>query len=266
MKSFLSGDAYIHFEATDIRPDRKTLVFVNSLGTDFRIWRKVVELLSPTYNIVLHDKRGHGLSTLGTAPHKIETHAQDLAALLDMLQVRSAIAVGLSIGGLIVQSLFHLRPDLVSKLVISNSAVKIGTEQSWGQRIATVKSSGIDSVADTVMKMWFSPEFHEHAPEKLSLYRTMLARTHAVGYLACCEALRDADFTSQAAMIDVPTLFIGGENDGSTPPALVEASSRLISGSHFELITRAAHIPCVEKPQEYAQLLRNFAEHIMSES
>jgi 3-oxoadipate enol-lactonase len=153
MKSFLSGDAYIHFEATEIRPDRKTLVFVNSLGTDFRIWRDVAEHLSPTYNIVLHDKRGHGLSTLGTAPHKIETHAQDLAALLDMLKVKSAIAVGLSIGGLIVQSLYHLRPDLVSKLVISNSALKIGTEQSWGQRIAAVQNNGIESLADAIMKM-----------------------------------------------------------------------------------------------------------------
>jgi 3-oxoadipate enol-lactonase len=259
MKSFLSGDAYIHFEATEIKADRKTLVFVNSLGTDFRIWRDVVEHLSPTYNIVLHDKRGHGLSTLGTAPHKIETHALDLAALLDMLKVKSAIAVGLSIGGLIVQSLYHLRPDLVSKLVISNSAVKIGTEQSWGQRIAAVQNSGIESLADTVMKMWFSPEFHQSAPDKLSLYRTMLAQTYPAGYLACCEALRDADFTTRAAKIDVPTLFIGGDNDGSTPPALVETSARLVPGSRFELIAGAAHIPCVEKPKEYMQLLRSFA-------
>jgi 3-oxoadipate enol-lactonase len=259
MKSFLSGNAYIHFEATEIRTDRKTLVFVNSLGTDFRIWQEVAARLSQTFNIVLHDKRGHGLSTLGTAPHRIETHAQDVAALLDMLKVRSAIAVGLSIGGLIVQSLYHLRPDLVSKLVISNSAVKIGTEQSWAQRITAVQNSGIESLADTVMKMWFSPEFHQRAPEKLSLYRTMLARTYPAGYLACCEALRDADFTSQAANIDVPTLFVGGDNDGSTPPALVESAARLVANSHFELIAGAAHIPCVEKPKEYMQLLRIFA-------
>jgi 3-oxoadipate enol-lactonase len=259
MKSFLSGDAYIHFEATGIRPDRKTLVFVNSLGTDFRIWQDVAEQLSPTFNIVLHDKRGHGLSTLGTAPHKIETHAQDVAALMDMLEVKSAIAVGLSIGGLIVQSLYHSRPDLVSKLVISNSAVKIGTEQSWGQRIAAVQNGGIEGLADTVMKMWFSPEFHQRQPEKLSIYRTMLARTHTAGYLACCEALRDADFTSKAADIDVPTLFVGGDHDGSTPVALVESSSRLIPGSRFEVMTGAAHIPCVEQPANFSKILADFA-------
>jgi 3-oxoadipate enol-lactonase len=259
MKAFLSGNAYIHFEATEIRPDRKTLVFVNSLGTDFRIWQEVAAQLNPTFNIVLHDKRGHGLSTLGTAPHRIETHAQDVATLLDMLKVKSAIAIGLSIGGLIVQSLYHTRPDLVSKLVISNSAVKIGTEQSWGQRIAAVQSGGIESLADSVMKMWFSPELHQRQPEKLSIFRTMLARTHTAGYLACCEALRDADFTGSAQNTMVPTMFIAGTHDGSTPPALVEASASLIPGSRFELVEGVAHIPCVERPDLFASLLYDFA-------
>jgi 3-oxoadipate enol-lactonase len=235
-------------------------VFVNSLGTDFRIWQGVVQQLSSEFNIVLHDKRGHGLSTLGTAPHEIEAYAKDLAALLDSLKVKSVIAVGLSVGGLIVQSLYHTRPDLVSKLVISNSAVKIGNEQSWGQRISAVRSGGIESLADGIMKMWFAPEFHQRAPEELSLYRTMLARTNPAGYLACCEALRDADFTAQAAYIDIPTLFIAGDQDGSTPAALVESSALLVPGSRFEVINGAAHIPCVEKPEEYARLLRNFAK------
>jgi 3-oxoadipate enol-lactonase len=260
MKSFKSGDAFIHFETTDIFADRKTLVFANSLGTDFRIWRDVVALLRPHYNIVLHDKRGHGLSSLGTAPHKIETYAQDLAALMDMLSVTSAVAVGLSVGGLIVQSLYHSRPDLVSKLVVSNSAVKIGTEQSWGQRISAVETSGIESVADTIMKMWFSATFHQNAPEQLSLFRTMLARTYPSGYIACCNALRDADFTAKAASIAIPALFIAGDQDGSTPSSLVESSARLVPNSQFEVIAGAAHIPCVENPAAYAELLREFAK------
>jgi 3-oxoadipate enol-lactonase len=259
MKSFLSGNATIHYEATGIDPDRKTIVFVNSLGTDFRIWHDVAALLSPHFNIVLHDKRGHGLSTLGDAPHRIETHAQDVAALLDMLEVKAAITIGLSIGGLIVQSLYQRRPDLVSKLVISNSAVKIGTEQSWGQRISTVENAGIESLADTVMKMWFAPGFHQRAPQQLMLYRTMLARTHPAGYLACCEALRDADFTAQAAQILIPTLFIAGDQDGSTPATLVESSSKLVPHARFEIIKDAAHIPCVEHPDVYAGLIRSFA-------
>jgi 3-oxoadipate enol-lactonase len=260
MKAFQSGDAFIHYEATDIIAHRQTFVFVNSLGSDFRIWQKIVQQLGSEFNIVLHDKRGHGLSTLGTAPHKIETYAQDLAALLDHLKVTSVIAVGLSVGGLIVQSLYHMRPDLVSRLVISNSAVKIGNEQSWEQRIATVKADGIESLADTIMKMWFSTAFHQQAPDQLSLYRTMLVRTYSFGYIACCEALRDADFTAQAASIAIRTLFIAGDQDGSTPSSLVESSARLVSNSRFEVITGAAHIPCVENPVAYVEMLKTIVE------
>ena len=260
MRSFLSGDATIHFEATELFEDRQTLVFVNSLGTDFRIWQGVAQLLSSEFNIILHDKRGHGLSTLGTAPHEIGTYAKDLAALLDSLNAKSVIAVGLSVGGLIVQSLFHARPDLVSKLVISNSAVKIGNEQSWGQRISAVQNGGIESLADGIMKMWFAQEFHKRAPEELALYRTMLARTYPAGYIACCEALRDADLTAWAANINVPTLFIAGDQDGSTPAALVQASALLVPSSRFEIISGAAHIPCVECPDIYARLFRYFAK------
>ena len=260
MKVFLSGDAYIHFEATKIKPDRKTFVFVNSLGTDLRIWRDVEERLGSAFNIVLHDKRGHGLSTLGAAPRRIETYAKDLADLLDHLRVPSAIAAGLSVGGLIVQALYHARPDLVSKLVISNSALKIGNEQTWGQRITAVENGGIEGIADGIMKMWFSPEFHLRAPGELSLYRTMLARTHPAGYIACCEALREADLTAHAARINLPTPFIAGDRDGSTPEALVKSSARLVPGSRFEVIGGTSHIPCVEKPNEYAQLLTNFAK------
>jgi 3-oxoadipate enol-lactonase len=88
----------------------------------------------------------------------------------------------------------------------------------------------------------------------------MLARTHAAGYLASCEALRDADFTSSARNIKVPTMVIAGTHDGSTPPALVEASASLIPGSRFELVEGVAHIPCVEKPDLFASLLCDF-EH-----
>ena len=259
MQSFLSGDARINFKAENFDEQRQTLVFVNSLGTDFRIWQDVERNLGTTFNIVLHDKRGHGLSTLGAAPHRIETYAQDLANLLDYIGAKTATAIGLSVGGMIVQALYHERPDLVSRLVISNSAVKIGTAQSWNQRISAVENAGIESLADAIMKMWFSPQFHQKSASELSIYRTMLARTYAPGYIACCEALRDADFTGLAKDIKVPTLFIAGEHDGSTPVALVENSSRMVKGRAFKIIPGAAHIPCVEMPEEYVCLVRNFA-------
>ena len=255
-------DAIIHYRTNSLRKDRQTLAFVNSLGTDFRIWDEVTEMLNADFNLVVHDKRGHGLSDLGNSPHTIETYAQDLAALIDHLKISSVIAVGLSVGGLVVQALAAARPELVRALVISNSAAKIGTAEMWAARIGAVKSNGLSSIADGILERWFSKSFHVNKPNDLALYRNMLVRTSGEAYIACCEALRDADYLDRASSIKVPTLCIVGEHDGATPPALVQDTAHRIAGSHFELMAGLGHLPCIEDPRGYANLLKTFAEKL----
>jgi 3-oxoadipate enol-lactonase len=242
---------------------RPTIVFVNSLGTDLRIWNEVEGLLAGDYGLVFYDKRGHGLSELGDAPHRIETHAADLAGLLDNLGIASAVVCGLSIGGVIAQHLYQTRPKLVEGLILCDTAAKIGTDALWNGRIEATLCDGIESFADGVMEKWFTPDFHEHRAEELAGYRTMLARQSSTGYAAACAAIRDADYRAGTASIDVPTLCVVGDQDGSTPPDLVEAFARSIPGARFEMIFGAGHIPCVEQPERLAELIRQFTENNM---
>ncbi|TIO06808.1 MAG: 3-oxoadipate enol-lactonase [Mesorhizobium sp.] len=237
---------------------RPTIIFVNSLGTDLRIWSAVEQLLAEDYGIVLYDQRGHGLSELGDAPHAIETHAADLAGLLDHLRIESIIVCGLSIGGVIAQCLYGTRPELIDGLILCDTAAKIGTSDIWNGRITAASSKGIESFADGVMEKWFTPDFHKNRSEELAGYRTMLVRQSSAGYAAACAAIRDADFRADTASIDVPTLCIVGDQDGSTPPEFVEAFARSIPGARFEVIAEAGHIPCVEQPEKLADLIRQF--------
>src|SRR5690606_24422854 len=80
-----------------------TVVFSNSLGTDFRIWNEVAEALSGEYRILLYDKRGHGLSDATPAPYSMSDHVDDLSALMEHVGIDRAVIVGLSVGGLIAQ-------------------------------------------------------------------------------------------------------------------------------------------------------------------
>lgn len=124
----------IHYQIIGAPAAKPVIVFVNSLGTDFRIWRDVIVRLAGDFAIVLYDMRGHGLSDLGQLPYSIEDHATDLAALLDMLSVDKAFVCGLSVGGLIAQSLYQRRPELVAGLILCDTAHKIGTDTSWNER------------------------------------------------------------------------------------------------------------------------------------
>lgn len=239
-------------------PGRPVLVFINSLGTDFRIWQDVADRLAGEFGFLFYDKRGHGLSELGDAPASIETYAADLATLLDHLGIAQVTLCGLSIGGLIAQSLYKTRPDLVDRLIFCDTAAKIGTAQSWNDRIAATLSTGIASFADGVMEKWFTPDFHQRRSAELTGYTAMLSRQLPAGYAAACTALREADYSAATPAIAVPTLVVVGDQDGSTPPELVRGLAVAIPGARFEIIASAGHIPCVEQPEALSALIADF--------
>ena len=101
-------------------------MLINSLGSDFRIWYVVFQQLDNQFNIVLHAKRGYGLSDFDGKPRAIKSFADDVVSLVKHQQISKAIFYEISISGLIAQQLYHARPDLVSKLVLSCTAAKIG--------------------------------------------------------------------------------------------------------------------------------------------
>ncbi len=236
------------------------VVFSNSLGTDLRLWDHVVDRLPDTLRLIRYDMRGHGLSACPPAPYSMGALVTDAERLMDWLGVKAAVFVGLSIGGMVAQGLAAKRPDLLRAVVISNTAAKIGTREMWHDRIATVRSGGIAALSDTILERWFSREFRDRA--ELALWRAMLERQPSEGYIGCSAAIAGTDFMATTAELTLPTLAIAGSEDGSTPPDLVRETADLVQGSRFHLIRAAGHLPCVEKPDEYAQALVGFLREI----
>ncbi|HVL21340.1 MAG TPA: 3-oxoadipate enol-lactonase [Amaricoccus sp.] len=239
-------------------PNGLPIVFANSLGTDFRIWDRVIAQLPAGLKILRYDMRGHGLSDAPEGEYPMADLVADVAGLMDAVGIGQAVFVGLSIGGVVAQGLAVERPDLVRAAVLSNTAAKIGTEQSWSDRIATVRENGIEAIADNVMKLWFSRGFHIERADELVGWRHMLTRTPLAGYLGSCAAVAHTDLRESTPSIRQPVLAIGGDADGSTPPDLVRETAATIPGARFELLHGAGHIPCVEAPDAYAALLTSF--------
>ncbi len=209
----------IHYDFAFAGADKPLLVFSNSLGTDSRIWDHELSKFSADFSILTYDKRGHGLSDLGEPPYSLDDHVADLAGLLDHLELTGAIVIGLSVGGLIAQGLYAARPDLVSALVLSNTAHKIGTADMWNTRIAAVMESGISSILEPVMQRWFTAPYRSPDNAAYRGYCNMLLRQPADGYAGICAAIRDADLTEAAKRIAVPTLCIAAMRMG--PPRLI---------------------------------------------
>ncbi len=241
-------------------PQGAPVVFANSLGTDLRLWDAVLPRLPAGLRIIRYDKRGHGLSEAPPAPYAMGQLVSDAEALLDQLGVRDCVFVGLSIGGMIAQGLAVKRMDQIRAVVLSNTAAKIGTKEMWEDRIATVRAKGLEGLADPVMERWFSAAFR--ATPELALWRNMLVRQPADGYAGCSAAISGTDLYTPTSGLRLPALGIAGDADGSTPPDLVRETVALIPGAEFRLIRGAGHLPCVEKPGEYAEILTEFLRRV----
>jgi len=252
------NDVNLHYQVIGSPASRPLLVFANSLGTDFRIWRDVIVRLAGDYAILTYDMRGHGLSDVGRTPYSMEVLADDLAALLDHLgTTRPAMICGVSVGGMVAQQLYARRPDLVRALILCDTASRMGDATSWNARISAIESDGIESVADAIMERWFTTAFRRSSPD-FPGYRNMLMRQPMDGYIATCVALRDADLTARAPLIRVPTVCIVGDQDGSAPPRLVADFAKTIPNARFEVIADCGHIPSIEQPERLVDIMRAF--------
>lgn len=236
--------------------DGAPVVFANSLGTNLHMWDPILPLLPDGLRIIRYDKRGHGQSDVPDGPYTMGQLVSDAAAVCDAAEVRDALFVGLSVGGMIAQGLAVKRPDLIRALVLSNTAAKIGNPTFWQDRIDLIKTKGLPAITDEIMKRWVGRDFY--GTPAMAPLQAMFAATPEAGYLGVCSAISGTDFYKPTAGLRLPTLGIAGSEDKSTPPDLVRETIDLIPGSQFALIRRAGHLPCVEAPETYAGHLVQF--------
>ncbi len=239
-------------------PKGPAVLFLNPLGTDLRLWNRVIPGFQERFRVIRVDHRGQGLSDAPEGPYTIFEMAEDVARLLDHLEIRSASVIGLSIGGMVAQALASIRPELVFRLILCDTGAVIGTPESWEERRQAVLSGGMEAVADATLERWLPEEYRNGHPEELSLWRNLLLRTSLQGYLGACAALRDADLTESTRALSVPSLVLCGSEDQVTPPSLGEALADLITGAEFDLIEGAAHLPCLDRSELLGHRIRQF--------
>ena len=255
MPDVLRDGARIHAEVQG-PDDGPAVVFSNSLGSTLDLWDPVLPHLPDGLRIIRYDMRGHGLSDVPDGPYSMGQLVSDAEAVCDAFDVRDAVFVGLSVGGMIAQGLAVKRPDIIRALVLSNTAAKIGNQTLWQDRIDMIRANGMAAASDEIMKRWFGQDFYE-TPEMLR-WKRMFETVDVAGYTGVCAAIAGTDFYTPTSGLRIPTLGIAGSEDGSTPPDLVRETIDLIPGSQFVLIRRTGHLPCVEKPEAFAACLCDF--------
>jgi 3-oxoadipate enol-lactonase len=244
-----SGKARIHYELEG-QSGSSVLVFSNSLGTNYSMWDPQAREFRRKLRVLRYDTRGCGQSSLTPGPYSIEQLAKDVLALLDALDFDRVHFCGLSMGGMIGMWLGVSAPERLNKLVLCNTAARIGTPDTWNARIDTVQKSGMKSIAPAVVERWFSPAFHQNAPATISSTQKMIEESNPDGYSACCAAVRDFDFREQVSRIRVPALVVAGALDPATPPADGRFLAHQIPGARYVELN-AAHLSNIEDQDRF---------------
>lgn len=148
-------------------------------------------------------------------------------------------------------------PDRVSSLVLANTAARIGTEQSWTDRIALVNERGMRGVSELAIPLWFSPGFRQRHDDVVAQFKSMIEACPTHGYLGCCAALRDEDLRGSISSIRCPVLVVAGLTDVPTPPEALRFIHEQIPGSKL-LTLDAAHLSNVEQADTFTSAVMGF--------
>jgi 3-oxoadipate enol-lactonase len=233
------------------------LLLSNSLGTNADLWAPQLPELSSVFRIVRYDTRGHGRSQAPPGPYTLDRLGQDALAVLDAAGVERAHVCGISLGGLTAMWLALRAPQRVGRIVLANTNARVGTDESWDQRVHDVHTRGMAAVAAATMERWFTAAFRERSPEACERIRAMVAACPPEGYASACAALRAADLREQVAAILAPALVVTGVHDPVTPPAAAAQLAARIP--HARLATlEAAHLSNVEMPAAFTSAVLVF--------
>lgn len=246
MPEIKADDATLHVKDDGSGP---AIVMIHGLGLDHTTFDELADDF-PDHRIIRPDLRGHGQSDVPPGPYRMGRLVSDVEHVLDTLEVRDAVVLGLSLGGMIAQGLAVKRLDLVRGLVLCSTAAKIGQPKIWHDRAVIARSDGMEALIDPSMDRWGSPTA-THA-------RASLRKTNPEGYAAGCEAIAGTDFYTSTSGLRLPTLGLSGDRDTSTPPDLMRETIDLIPGSDFQLMRGAGHLLTETHAAEVAKHVHRF--------
>jgi 3-oxoadipate enol-lactonase len=238
----------------------ESVLLAHAIGCDHRMWEDLGARLAPRYRVLAVDLRGHGASPVPPRPYALADLADDARALLDRLGIARAHWVGLSMGGMAGQAFALRYPERLGKLVIANSTASYGPEgrAAWQARAKLVEAGGLAAIRDVVASRYFSDEFRRGNAARVDAAMERFLETPAAGYLGCCDAIGELDFSAALGRVRAPTLVIAGGADVGTPPAMSQALAAAIPGARLAVIAGAAHLSSAEKPEEFARLVIDF--------
>ena len=259
----LANDLHVNCQFSG--PDQAPLVVLShSLASSGVMWEQQVPALLDGYRVLRYDTRGHGGSDAPAGPYTLDDLGDDVIAMLDALEIERVHWVGLSMGGIVGQNLAIRFPQRLVSLVLCDTTSRVPAQARpvWDERIAVPEKSGMQPLCADTMERWFTPSFVVADSPELQTIREQFLYTPTSGYVGCCQAIRELDYTHRLSEIALPVQLIVGADDPTTPPDASRVIQQQIQGSSLTVIDDGSHLCNVEQPDAFNRALLEFLESV----
>ncbi|HEY9076647.1 MAG TPA: alpha/beta fold hydrolase [Anaerolineaceae bacterium] len=236
------------------------LVLSNGILMSTGSWAYQLPVLSRFLRVLLYDCRGMWQSAHPAGPYTMEQHADDLAALLDTLNIAQAHIGGISYGGEISLAFALRHSDRVKSLVVASAVAAVDAEMrertlSWWQ---AAQAGDPEALYQATYPLNFSSAWAAANQPLLQSARARYQKLDMSAFLELMGAFSRLDLLDDLSKITQPTLVMVGEQDILKPPKYSRAIAARIPNAEFVLVPDAGHAVSWEKPGVFNSVLLGF--------
>ena len=238
------------------------VVLLHAFPLDSRMFEPQAEALAGFRRLITPDFPGFGRSPRAPAQPDMRYYAEGVRGILDRLKLDRAVLGGVSMGGYVVFECLRLFPERVSGLVLANTRPEPDSDEIRENRknmARRVAEEGVEVLVELQMARLLAPDTLENDARVVERVRAMILESNPNGVVAALGAMRERpDSTPLLGKIEVPTLVIGGEEDGISSPGVMGAMAEKIPGSRHVTLPNVGHLSNLEAPDGFNAALKEF--------
>lgn len=238
----------------------ETLVLLHPVGTTGEIWWQHIQRLSRQFRVVTVDLPGHGRSPAPPEELSIYAMAESLYGCLKKQNMLPIHLVGLSLGGMVAQTLAAQHPAAVRSMTLCNTLCNVSQDvaKALELRAQAVERTGMEGIIDITLERWFSSYFARKHADVIQKVKSMLQRTDPMSNAKTWRAIANFDISRQGnESPNIRTLVVTGAMDTSVPVDAAKSLS-LKYGAQVECFEGCAHMAPLESPEKFMDVLEAF--------
>lgn len=238
---------------------------IHGVGLNASVWLPQIEAFAGPYRTVAYDSLGHGDSDLPPAEAALSDYAAQLGGLLEYLDINKAILMGHSMGSLIAIRFAIEHGDRIEGVVAVNSVYRRSDAQlaATRARVRELEQHGPDATLNQVLRRWFG-NLADAKAARVEQVRRWIREANPQGYARAYRVFCEADSSLDGRLSDLraPALFVTGEMDPNSTPAMARAMAAEAPRGCAMVIEGERHMMAYVSPDRFNPVVCEFLKQL----